>query len=306
LVAAKRAAGARSQCVRRRKGEIMQTVILIGGGDAGGIILTEHGVRTIPPFDPAILRSLKSAAHMVQALTEARTDGIRGKLAKQATTLCNLAVEQIEQVLGPLNADRSVIFQDDSGGFTCGSTGKPPIALPWPPKEMPSVQDLITAGTIQADLVELVQKAQASKVAITDVFEKPMDVAKKLGVSLSEKSAKDLNVLAPSKLADIKDETDKEIVRFLHAAIKDGRYLQTWFGRPYEVSQSLKFGLSDNALERLVTRGAAGPYGGGPSGIVPIVIIVEIIVEVIFVAIEAFSIQSADLIVKDRSDLQKT
>ncbi len=286
---------------KKREWGIVQTVILIAGGDAGGLILTEHGVRSIPPFDPAILKSLKSASCIVQAISKARTESIRRKMTKQAIAICNLAVEQIEQVLGPLDSDRSVIFQDNDGGFACGSIGKPPIALQWPPNRVPTIQDLVKAGSIQSDLIELAQKAGANKVDITDLFEKPMEIAQELGVSLSLKSAKDLNILAPSKLNDIKDETDREIVKFLHAVIKDGRFLQIWLDRPYEVSQSLKFKLSDSALERLVTRGASGA-DWGTVAIIPIFI--EIIVEVAIFVIE-WIISEPTHLINDRSGLKK-
>lgn len=239
----------------------MKIVILFGGGDSGGLIITENGVRPIPPFDPAIRLNMKSAAAMVNAVTAAPGESTRRKMSKLATSLCNLAVEQVEEVVGPLDADRSLIFQDDDGGFTCGSTGKPPIPLPWPPGSIPSVQDLIAAGGIEPELVEFVLQAKDRKVKLIDVFEKPIDVAKKLGVKLSEKNAKDIHMLAPSRLAGIKDKNDREIIGFFHKVAEDGRYLDTWFTRPYEVSHALNVKLSEAALERLVTRGAAASVG---------------------------------------------
>ncbi len=234
----------------------MKIIILFGGGESGGLIVTENGVRPIPPFEPAIRRNLKSAAAMVNAVKEAPHEGTRQKMAKMATSLCNLAVEQIEEVVGPLDAERSLVFQDDDGGFTCGANGKPPIPLPWPPGSMPSLPDLIAAGVIEADLLELVKRAHDGKVPLKSLFENPAEVAKELGVTVSEKTLKDLHILAPSRLADIKDETDREIFEFFHKVVEDGRYLETFFIRPYEVSRTLKVKLSETALERLIMRGA--------------------------------------------------
>jgi hypothetical protein len=234
----------------------MKIVILFGGGESGGLIVTEHGVRPIPPFEPAIRKSLKSAAAMVNAVGEAAQEATRQKMAKMATSLCNLAVEQVEEVVGPLDAERSLVFQDDDGGFTCGSNGKPPIPLPWPPGAMPSLPDLIAAGVIETDLLQLVKSAHEGKVPLKNVFENPAQVAKDLGVTVSEKTLKDLQVLAPSRLADLTDESDREIFQFFHKVVEDGRYLQTFFLRPYEVARTLKVKLSETALERLIMRGA--------------------------------------------------
>jgi hypothetical protein len=284
----------------------MKTVILFGGGDGGGLIITENGVRPIPPFDPAIRLSLKSASSMVNASTEARDERVRGKIAKLATSLCNLAVTQVEQVVGPLDANRSLIFQDDDGGFTCGSTGKPPIPLPWPPRPMPSLPDLIAAGLIETDLIDFVRQARDNQVELTNVFEKPEETAKKLGLTLSKKSVKDLQFLAPSKLAAVKDKTDREIIGFFHKVAKDGRFLDSWYSRPYEVSLALKFKLSDTALERLVAGGAAAAFvdRGGSVAAGPVALVGIAILGIIAVTIAVTS-KSVDEMIRDRSDLVK-
>jgi hypothetical protein len=43
----------------------MATVILFGGGDAGGIIISDKGVRGIPPFDPGVLLQLRGVSALV-------------------------------------------------------------------------------------------------------------------------------------------------------------------------------------------------------------------------------------------------
>jgi hypothetical protein len=238
----------------------MKMVILFGGGDGGGLVITANGIRRIPPMDPGVMLSAKAAAAMVTAVVKAKSEPTRRSMAKLATSLCNLAVEQVEEVVGPLDADRSLVYLDDDGGFYCGTNGKPPIPLPGPSQSLPLVSDILAAGMVEKDLVELLQQARASKVAVADIFEKPVEVAEKLGLTLSAKSARDLELLAPSNVSSIKDATDREIIGFFHKVAADGRYLETWFNRPYEVSQALKFKLSDSAIERVLNGGASAVF----------------------------------------------
>jgi hypothetical protein len=213
-------------------------------------------------------------------------------MARLATSLCNLAVEQVEEVVGPLGADRSLIYQDDDGGFSCGSTGKPPVPVIWPPRSMPSVSEVLDAGVIELDLVELVQKAHNAKIPLTDLYENPEEIAKKLDVTISEKSAKYLRLLAPSKLDDIKNPVDREIVEFFHKVTDDGRFVDTWFTQPYEVSQKLKCRLSDVAIERLVGGELAAAMVKRPSDVDPGTVVV-----VIFVAVGAIAVIAAGIII---------
>jgi hypothetical protein len=203
---------------------------------------------------------------MVKAVAAASGDDLRAKIAKSATTLCNLAVEQVEEAVGPLEGNQSLIFQDDDGGFVCGSTGKPPIPIPWPPRTIPSVQDYLSAGVVERDLVTFVRTARAKKTSLTRLFEQPEKVAKELGLTLSEKSVKDLQSLAPKNRADIKDPVEREIVGFFQKVVADGRYLDVWFTRPYEVSKDLKYKLSDLAKERLIAGFTFNPGGPVESG----------------------------------------
>lgn len=282
----------------------MKIVILFGGGDGGGLIITENGVRPIPPFDPSILLNLKSASALVQAFTKASDQRMRAKLSKLATNLSNLAVEQVEQVVGPLSGEQSLIFQDDDGGFTCGSTGKPPIPLPWPPSHLPSVPDLIASGMISVDLVEFVQKVHAKKIVLTEAFENPAKVAKQLGVTLSEQSVKDLHILAPSKLASIKNPAEREVVSFFHKVATDGRFVETWLSRPYEVSQELKYKLSEDALGILVNGGSSASLSDARSSAICAGIVwagICIVIGILLVAPE----RPIDQIINDRSGMEK-
>jgi hypothetical protein len=179
----------------------MRSVILFGGGDAGGLIITDTGVRPIPPFDPSIRQTLKSASALVNSLAKSPKEGaLKTKKAKLAASLANLAVEVVEEVVGELHGDQALIYQDDDGGFYCGSTGKPPIPIPWPPSVVPSLAELMADGLIERDLVELMQGAKAKKISYTQVFENPQEVAERVGVQVSDKTASDLRLLAPSSV----------------------------------------------------------------------------------------------------------
>jgi len=258
----------------------MKTIVLFGGGDAGGLLITEGGVRPIPPFDLTIRQNLKAVAAIVSSASAASDTPSGQKLGKLATNICNVAVGLVEEVLGPLDPERAIIFQDSDGGFTCGSVGKPPIPFPWPPLQMPSLQDFIASGAAEEDMVSVIQKARSEGISFTNVFEHPTAVAKKMGLKLSKKAAADLSMLAPSKINKIRDETDRNIVKFFHAVVDDGRYLDTWLTRPYEVSKEINFDLDEKTLERLVTRGGLSSLRGGAVSLGPMIVIIIVVIVV--------------------------
>jgi hypothetical protein len=104
----------------------MEIVILFGGGDAGGIIITAHGIKRIPPFDPGILRQFKALNGLVQL----GNDGALGREVEQITArLTQSVMGQVEKHAG-VGAGSQVVYMDVDDGFVCGSTGKPPIPFP--------------------------------------------------------------------------------------------------------------------------------------------------------------------------------
>lgn len=287
----------------------MKSVILFGGGDGGGLILTDSGVKPIPPFDPEVLMTLKATAALVTAVNAASAGKSQRKLSRLATSLAAAAVEQVEDVVGPLSGESALVFQDDDGGFTCGSTGKPPRPLPWPPGKLPSVADMVSQGVVQADLVSFLRAVRDSKIKLNNALENPAAAAKELAMPLSDKSARDIRLIAPSRTAAIKDPTEREIIVFFHKVAADGRYLETWFSRPYEVAQDLGVKLSEAALERLATNGAAAAFGGSTvtdDGKTAIAIgvgwaVVCIVIGIVFGETE----RPIDVIVQDTSGLAK-
>jgi hypothetical protein len=291
-------------------GDIMRSVIVFGGGGGGGLLITANGVRRIPPFDPAIRLTLKSASAMVNSLAATPGGAIKTKKAKLAASLANLAIEQVEEVVGELAGDQALIYQDDEdGGFYCGSTGKPPIPIPRAPLPVPSLPELMSAGLIEKDLVELLQTAKEKAIPYTQVFEDPADVAKKLGVKVSEKTASDLKLMAPSNVSKLKDPTDREVMNFFHKVADDGRFLREWLTRPSEVASTLKFKLSEAALERIVTGGALSAFGSrlGPNAFADIGVCVAVVTgaDVVIIAVVAISSRDINDIVRDRSGLSK-
>jgi hypothetical protein len=278
----------------------MAQVILFGGGDAGGLIIGPNGVRPIPPFDPSIRLQLRGLSAMLAGITRIPEKPQR-EMGKLVNRVSNLVIEQVEAVVGRLEGDNSLIYQDDDGGFTCGSTGKPPIPIPWPPLQSPSLSDLIATGALEHELVDFVKEAGDKKISITDVLEKPAEVAGRLGRQLSERTIKDLQQLAPSRLSQISDPTEREVVQFFHKVAGDGRFLSTWATRPNEAATALKVQLSDKAFERIVAGGSSTIFDPGVA-MNPIAVAVVVGVVIMLVTRDAEIVQ---IPVKDRSGIAK-
>jgi hypothetical protein len=236
-------------------------VILFGGGDGGGLIIGPHGVRPIPPFDPALRKQLKAINTLTQAV-QLRGQHAPAELASLTNKLANVAIGELEAVVGPLDPGAGLTYQDDDGGFTCGSTGKPPIPFPWPPAHGPSIEDLLSSGVLERELVTVLR---SGKVGIKELLHDPKAASAAAGVELSERSRQQLHQLDPSQIANLADPEAREIATFFHKVLDDGRYLETWSMRPHEVSATLGVKLSDAAIDRIVAGGSTvfRPGGGG-------------------------------------------
>jgi hypothetical protein len=111
----------------------MYIVILFGGGDGGGIIITSRGIKRIPPWDPTFLDRVYALNHLLQA---GRLDTEIGELVGRkagalAEEVSRGVVEQVGAVDSDIGgSDGAFAFFDVDGGFVCGSTGKPPIPIP--------------------------------------------------------------------------------------------------------------------------------------------------------------------------------
>ncbi|OQR53540.1 hypothetical protein [Bacillus sp. CDB3] len=255
----------------------MTQVILFGSGDGGGLIIGPNGVRPIPPFDPAIRLQLRGFSSLLNGIGRMSEKPAR-EMGKYLNQISNLLVVEIEEIVGPLNGDNSFIYQDEDGGFICGSTGKPPIPFPWPPEKMPSVNDLIAAGMLEHQFIDYIRIAGEQKIAIHDVLEEPVAVAGRIGMKLSDRTIQDLQRLAPSQLENIEDPVDREVVQFFHKVLEDGRFLSNWATRPYEVAKQLKADISSSAIERILTGGASALNGSDRMNPVAVAVAVGIVI----------------------------
>lgn len=236
----------------------MKSLIVFAGGAQGALLFTEDKAIPLAPLKGELLSSIKATGRLVQALAAARERSVQSKLSKMAIGAANISVELAEAQFGALNPDRAIVYQDEDGGFTCGSTGKPPIPFPWPPRPIREPGDLVRQGVIEADVLELIRAAKGAGRDLTQVFEKPAAAAKELGLKLSAKNAEALTLLAPSNLARIKDPVDQEVMKMFHAVLKDGRFTTDWFDRPQQVADALKIKLSETALEKIIAVGGRG------------------------------------------------
>ncbi|HEY3569070.1 MAG TPA: hypothetical protein VGP73_14135 [Thermoanaerobaculia bacterium] len=96
----------------------MEMVIVLGGGDAGVLIITPKGIRRIGPFGPEVLHELKAVNNLVRVGKE---------FGDVATRLSGHALAQIGKATGTSGA--SVVFADGDDVVYCGN-GKLPIPLP--------------------------------------------------------------------------------------------------------------------------------------------------------------------------------
>lgn len=278
----------------------MAQVILFGGGDAGGFIISATGVRPIPPFDLGVRLQLRG----LSALLAGTTRSLGHPPSEMPTLLQRIAgtvMEEVEGVVGKIDGDHGFVYQDDDGGFSCGSTGKPPIPFPWPALAMPGMRDLLANGVLENDIIDYVTKANEKKIPLTDMLEQPAAVAKRLGIQLSERTVHDLQQLAPSRLASVTDPTEHEIIGFFHKVAADGRYLSTWATRPAEAATALKVRLSDKAFDRILAGGGSMLFNPGE---VMNPIAVAVLVGIVIMLVDR-SAQEPVLNVIDRSGMAK-
>lgn len=230
----------------------MPKVILFGGGDAGGLLIGPHGVTPIPPFDPALRLQLRSIGTLVQAQEHIPDSNMRRQLSAALTTLTNLTVSQIENVVGEIDDADGIVFQSDDGGFTCGSSGRPPLPMPWPPVNVPSLQRLITGGAISREAADFLRVAADKQANLIQLFREPLVEADRIGLPISPDIGLQLQTLNIGHPERIEDPVDREIVEFFHTAVADGRFVDQWAAHPAEVAEQLGISLSQAANDRIV------------------------------------------------------
>jgi len=234
----------------------MAQVIIFGGGDAGGIIITEHGVRRIPPWDPGVLLQLRGVSALAQSTLFARPEQIGQEFSSLLNKLSNFVVGRIEGIVDQLDATNSIVYQDDDGGFVCGSTGKPPIPFPKNGPLVPHLSDVLSRGVIDAEALELVGAASAQNIALHEVLANPAAVARRLELPLSDRSARELGRLSPANIDKIADPVGREVASYFSKVVTDGRYIVEFARQPLQVAKNLGIRLSDKAIDRIVAGGS--------------------------------------------------
>jgi hypothetical protein len=276
----------------------MYKVILFGGGDGGGIRITPNGIEPIPPFDPAIrhqLRALNGLARAGRLLSAEESDRILGGVV---TKLSNAVISQLEAVVGELDADNGVIYQDADGGFTCGSTGKPPIPFPWPVDPRRTVAELTSRGIIDAQTIGFLELAAARKLDVFTVARDPKAAAKQLGVSLTPELERSLAAFDIERVK-VDDEVDREVIDFYQKVVHDGRYIGEWVVNPTVVAERLKTRVSPAAIDRIVATRDFGLTRPGGAVMSPAAVAVAVAIVIVLWSREA------ELPVLDRSGIQK-
>lgn len=105
----------------------MAYVVLFDGGDAGGVILTEHGAKPVPPWAPFWLAELRALAALVSARASARNRSTARELDAQIDALNAAVLEAATRDFGSLG-NGGILYEGDSDGVYCGSTG--PVHVP--------------------------------------------------------------------------------------------------------------------------------------------------------------------------------
>lgn len=105
----------------------MAYVVLFGGGDAGGVILTEHGIKPIPAWNPYGLGQLRALSALVAARATVGPRRVDRALDQMIEALSRSVMDAANEDFGSLG-NGGILFTDDEDGVYCGSTG--PVHVP--------------------------------------------------------------------------------------------------------------------------------------------------------------------------------
>lgn len=276
----------------------MAKVILFGGGDGGGIRITPNGIEPIPPFDPALRYQLRALNTLVRAGRYMQEKDYTRLLGTATTKLTDAVLTQLEGLVGEIDADNGLIYQDDDGGFTCGSTGKPPIPFPWPVDPRATVEDLVSRGVLDVPTMGFLRQATERKLDVFTVARDPQAAAKKLGINLAPEVERSLAALNLDKVK-VEDPVDREVIDFYQKVVQDGRYITEWVVNPASVAERLKVKVSEPVLARIVTTRDFGLTRPGGEVMSPAAVAVAIAIVIVVWDHEV------DLPVLDRSRIAK-
>ncbi|MFN8096948.1 MAG: hypothetical protein U0Q21_01455 [Dermatophilaceae bacterium] len=274
-------------------------IILFGGGDAGGIRITPKGIEPIPPWDPTLRLQLKGLNQLARARMLLDEEARVRHLDEPLTQLTHSVLTQVEALVGEIDAENGLVFQDADGGFTCGSTGKPPIPFPVPVDPRRTVEGLLSRSVLDEETLTFLQRAAAAKMDVFAVAGDPRTASEHLGLELSPGVENALHRLAKSSDA-LDDGVAREVVDFYKAVVADGRFIADWVIAPTEVAGKLGIDVSRDALDRIVATRDAGITGRlGGEVMSPAAVAVAVAIVIVLWSDEV------DLPVLDRSGLQK-
>lgn len=103
---------------------MQEIVILLGGGDAGAIVITPHGIKRIGPWGPDVL----VAARAIGALAAL---GEKSRFAPQARELSAAMVEDLRALAG-VSAEAGIGLLADVDDWYCGNGQRFPVPVPRP------------------------------------------------------------------------------------------------------------------------------------------------------------------------------
>jgi len=119
---------------------------VIWKGNGVGIVITANGIKIIPPCDPEVLATLRAIGGILAA-HRALPAEVQREAAAFSAKLGSFAAHAAEKAAGErLDAEGGVAFYDDGDGFTCGSTGKPPIPIPHAQRISIPIAHAVAAG----------------------------------------------------------------------------------------------------------------------------------------------------------------
>jgi len=226
----------------------MAQVILFGGGDGGGLVITSHGIRRIPPFDPLVRAQLAALSRLTRAASYLPNPDVRRQLGQITTKLTHVVLSQLEAIAGSIDKESGLVYEDPDGGFVCGSTGRPPIPIPVPP--VGTLQQVIESGQLGVEELRFLEAAVMNKADIYALFEDPVKEAKRLNLTLSSEAANRIRVAHLSK-KQLEEPVDKEVADFFHKTVLDGRFVREWAVQPQDVATKLGVKISDSAIDRI-------------------------------------------------------
>jgi hypothetical protein len=115
-------------------------------------------------------------------------------------------------------------------------------------------------------MLDFVGTAANAGADVAKLFTDPAAEAKRLGLELPKHAEREIKALKIGDPELVEDPVDREIVAFFHRAVADGKHLDAWATRPFDVAKALGIDLSREAGDRII--GASGlRFGGRDPGV---------------------------------------